>query len=143
MKKTHKTGRVVRFRLAKGSDLLGGITDFCAKNKIRCGTLQAVGATSRTVMGYYNQARRKYVQKTFRGEMEILALAGNVSIKDGKPFPHVHAMMSDTKLLAWGGHLFPGTIVFAAEVCVTELKGPARVRVPDPQTGLMLWGSKR
>jgi predicted DNA-binding protein with PD1-like motif len=64
---------------------------------------------------------------------------GNVSIKEGKPFLHLHIVVSDTDLRCWGGHLFPGSAVFAAEAHIQELEGGQRVRMPDATTGLALW----
>ncbi len=42
----------------------------------------------------------------------------------------------------YGGHLMPGTIIFAAEYWIQELTGEAIHREDDPQTGLMLWPDK-
>lgn len=142
MKRSLKPGRVFLFRLPFGSDLLDEIHEFLKKRRVRCGTVEAIGALSKATIGYYELKRRRYRQKTFRGEMELLSCAGNVSMKDGRPFAHLHAVLSDTKMRAFGGHVFPGSKVFAAEVCVRELKGAAMVRKPDPETGLVLWPRK-
>lgn len=134
-----RVGRTFLFRLEKGSDLLEGLASFCVGHKVRCATISLIGAVTEARIGYYEQVKRVYVQKTLRGELEILHCVGNLSLKDGKPFPHLHISLGDTRFRMWGGHLFPGSKVFAAEVCVTELRGPARVRGLDPETGLSLW----
>ena len=71
--------------------------------------------------------------------MEIVWCGGNVSIKDKEPFAHLHAALGGTDLRMYGGHLFPGCAVFAAEIAVTELTGGSRVRKLDRATGLPLW----
>ena len=134
-----KSGRTFLFRLPQGTDILEEIAAFCQKRRILCATVQIIGATSKVTIGYYDQKLHDYHKKTFRQEMEILSCAGNVSLKDGKPFLHLHATMGDTKLKVWGGHLFSGSKVFAAEAHILELKGPLLVRRPDPATGLLLW----
>lgn len=101
--------------------------------------MSVIGATSLATIGYYDQATHQYHKKAFRGEMEIVSCLGNVSLKEGKAFLHLHAVLGDTKLRCWGGHLFPGSMVFAAEASIQELKGPRLERVPDPGTGLALW----
>ena len=121
------------------ADIIEYLTEFCAKNKIFCAALNIIGATSKITIGFYDQKSHKYYPKTFEQEMEIVSCMGNVSLKDGKPFLHLHAVMGDTELRCWGGHLFPGSQVFAAEARVQELKGGQRVRMPDAATGLALW----
>ena len=89
-------------------------------------------------LGTYDPRKGKYLQKTLKGDLEILSCTGNVSLKEGQPFAHLHAVMGDKRLRAFGGHLFASK-VFAAEVFLTEPRGPALVRQPDPDTGLALW----
>ena len=125
-------------RLPRGSDILGWLTDFCARKKLRCGSLILIGATSADAIGYYDQLRRLYAWRTIRREMEIVSCTGNVSLKEGRPFLHLHAVLGDTRLRCFGGHLFPGCEVFAAEAHVVELSG-SRLREPDASTGLALW----
>ncbi len=132
-------GRVFLERLSHGADLLESLTDFCARNSIRCGFISVIGATSEATIGYYDQARHSYERKTFREEMEIVSCTGNVSLKDGAPFLHLHAVLSDSKLATFGGHVFPGSKLFAAEAFIQELAGEPRTRKPDSVTGLALW----
>ena len=40
---------------------------------------------------------------------------------------------------AFGGHLAPGTIVFACEFIIQEMEGAPYVRDYDEETGLQLW----
>lgn len=125
-------------RVPRGADLVEYLTALAARKRIRCGAVSVIGATHVATIGTFDQRRLAYVKKTFRGEMEIVSCTGNVSVKDGKPFLHLHAVLGDTKLRCYGGHLFPGSKVFSAEAHIVELSG-ARVREPDPETGLSLW----
>ncbi|HVE13770.1 MAG TPA: PPC domain-containing DNA-binding protein [Elusimicrobiota bacterium] len=135
----HSAGRHFLLRLPKGADVWEWLADFCARESVKTAAVQIIGATEEVTIGYYDQVRRDYHKRTFRQEMEILSCAGNVSLKDGKPFPHLHACMGDVELKVWGGHLFAGSKVFAAEAHVVELLGPERERLPDAATGLTLW----
>lgn len=132
-------GRGFLFRLPPGEDLYDGITAFCLKKKICFGTVSAIGAVSKATIGYYDQRKKKYVKKVFREELEMASCLGNISLKDGKSFLHLHATFGDTKLRAWSGHLFPGTTIFVAEISVTELKGKPLSRKLDQKAGLALW----
>jgi len=139
LEKPLKHGRQFLLRLPHGADIIEHLTDFCANKKIHCAAVSLIGATSKVTIGYYDQATHQYHPKVFEQEMEIVSCSGNVSLKDAKPFLHLHAVMGDTELRCWGGHLFPGSKVFAAEAHIQELKGGSRARMPDPATGLALW----
>jgi predicted DNA-binding protein with PD1-like motif len=72
--------------------------------------------------------------------MEIVSLYGNVSLKDGRPFAHLHVVLPDEQGNGKGGHLVAGGApVFACEVTIEEYSGPELVRNFDEQTGLFLW----
>jgi predicted DNA-binding protein with PD1-like motif len=92
-------------------------------------------------VGYYDQQTREYQFHQLDQPMEILNLAGNVSLKDGEPIVHAHITLADENGNAYGGHLAAGTVVFACECLVQELVGDELNRGLDEQTGLPLWKS--
>ncbi|OIO06446.1 MAG: hypothetical protein AUJ52_12220 [Elusimicrobia bacterium CG1_02_63_36] len=137
--KSRTVKRVFQFRVPPGEDLTEFLTEFCRAKKIRFGTVSCIGAVSKATLGYYEQIGKRYVKKILREELEIVSCLGNVSLRDGEPFLHLHAALSDAKLRTLGGHWFPGSTVFAAEVCITELSGSPETRLPDAASGLALW----
>ena len=72
---------------------------------------------------------------------ELASCAGNISLKDGEPFVHVHVVLADEAGNTKAGHLLEG-IVFAAEVHLRQLEGPKLERKYDEVTGLSLWEVK-
>jgi len=72
-------------------------------------------------------------------KLEIASCTGNISIKDGEIFVQAHITLADMEGKAFGGHLMPGTEIFAAEFFVQELIGQDLVRAKDEITGLPLW----
>ncbi len=64
---------------------------------------------------------------------------GNVSEKDHEIFVHAHITLADENYRCVGGHLMPGTEIFAAELYATPLVGKIPVREFDQPTGLTLW----
>lgn len=127
-------------RLTRESDLLEELTRMVTMLDIRAGTMQVIGAVSKLVLGYYHQDRREYETLDLPGHWEIASGLGNISIRDGVPFVHVHIVASGADGRAVGGHLVAGSIVFAAEAYVRALDGDPPVRIPDESTGLALWG---
>ena len=135
----HKIKRTIIGQLPYGSDLLDGLTQFVEKENIRLGRISGIGATTHAIVAFYDQNTKKYNPLEFPGGMEILNLQGNVSIRDSKPFVHVHLILSDAKGNVFGGHLLQGTKLFACEVTVDEFEGNELVRAYDERTGLHLW----
>jgi len=102
--------------------------------------LSGIGALTRAALGIFLPRESRYEVKEFTGELEICHLAGNVSVKEGKPFVHAHLVISDRDGRAYGGHLLPGCRIFVAEVLLTSLKGKRMERLPHPAlAGLSLW----
>jgi len=80
-----------------------------------------------------------YSRKSFSGNYEIISLTGNITCRDGEPWPHLHALFGDDQMAVVGGHLDQARVSATFECFITELGGPLnRSSVPDPQTGLFL-----
>jgi len=138
-----KLGRIFQFRVPPGEDLYEYLSAFCINRRIRFGAITAIGAVSKATIGYYDQKGKKYFKTVLQEELEIVSCNGNVSLKEGKPFLHLHIALSDTKLYTYGGHLFPGSVVFVAEATIQEFKGKPLVRNLDQAAGLPLWPCER
>ena len=133
-------GKILIGCLNKGDDLLKALTDICNQENIRLGEFSLVGALKGVFMGYYLQAEQKYVTCVeLKDTLEIASCIGNVSLKEGEIFVHVHIVVADHNGVCYGGHLMEGSEVFAAEYVVRELTGIDLNRVLDDETGLSLW----
>jgi len=126
-------------KLEHGADLLEELTGVCEEKNIRLGYVVALGAVRKARLGYYNQETKEYKFFELNKNLEITSLSGNISLRDGQPMVHAHITVSDSNGRTFGGHLAPGTIVFACEFIITALSGPQLTRDHDDQTGLPLW----
>ena len=111
-------------KLRRGVDLLEEITQVCKKEDIRLGRVEALGAVKKARLAYYDQDDHEYRFFELDQHLEITNLTGNISIKDGEPMVHAHVTLADEKGKAFGGHLAPGTIVFACELVIQVLEKP-------------------
>lgn len=127
-------------RLPKGGDLVKELTRVARENNITRGTVQVIGALENAELGFYNQLTFEYEPHHVNENVELLAGVGNISLKDGEPFVHLHLTLSDNKGAALGGHAMEGCIIFAAEAFLREVKGEPLERVLDEPTKLFLWG---
>jgi len=126
-------------RLERGSDMLNSLTEAARELGIDAGTVQAIGAVSELVVGYYRQEEKEYLRIPFPEHLEIGSALGNVSLKDGRPFVHMHVTATRADGTTVGGHLMEGTTVFLVEAYFRTLGGPAPVRKPEEDLGLAVW----
>lgn len=126
-------------RLPHNKDMITSIENFCLQNSIEMGWFSLIGAVSSVTLGYYDQKQMVYVTSKTDCHLEIASCSGNISLKDGKPFVHAHAVLTDENGKAVGGHIFSETIIFAGEIYIQAFTGKPLEREHDDQTGLMLW----
>jgi uncharacterized protein len=137
--KTVTPGKRYMGKLPFGGDLLEEITEICVKENISLGRVEAIGAVQKARLAFYNQETKEYNIYNLNKTFEITKLIGNISIKDGAPMVHAHITLADGKGNCFGGHLAPGTIVFACEIILESFDGPLFERGHDEETGLPLW----
>ena len=53
-------------------------------------------------------------------QLELVSFEGNITLKDGSPFPHVHVVLSDHNMSTAGGHLFETTVAAVGEFFLME-----------------------
>lgn len=129
-------------RLAKGADLLAELARVAAEHEIQWGTVSVIGALVRAKTAFYHQDERRYEAHLWDEPLEILHGVGNISLRDGKPFVHLHLTLSRADGSAVGGHAEQGCEIFAAEAAITPQDGAPGVRVFDEPTGLFLWAPR-
>ena len=135
-------GRSLLARLDHGGEIIGQITDLARDRKIRAAAISAIGALTRADLGFYDQTGQEYRIRAVEGPVEVASCIGNISLLEGEPFVHAHAVLADSSGVVLAGHLVRGTI-FAAEIFVQELAQADLSRAYDSQTGLKLWAGGR
>ncbi|WP_297069639.1 PPC domain-containing DNA-binding protein [Thermococcus sp.] len=133
-------GRNFLFRVPEGRELLGFINDFAKKNNIIIGAVSAIGSLRDPKIGYFDEAAGEYKVIELSGLYELVSLSGNISLKDGEPFAHIHVALGGPDGRLYGGHLVEGE-VFVVEVFIQELLGEPLERKPQ-ENGLTLWDAE-
>ncbi len=131
-------GRSFLLRARRGSDIIDFLTEFAKGNGMTAAAFTVIGALKSAKIGFYDQEKHQYSQISLSVPQEIACCIGNVSMKEGEPFIHAHAVLADENGNTRGGHLLEGK-VFAAEVQLTEFAGGKLARKHDDLTGLSLW----
>jgi uncharacterized protein len=133
-------GNAAFVRLERHSDLLLGLREAAAALDIEAGTVQILGAVEELAVAYFRQDVKRFDDPLQYPEpYEIAGGFGNVSLKNGKPYVHIHVTGSRADGKAVGGHLVEGTRVFLIEAYFRRLDGPAPERKHEEDLGLWVW----
>jgi predicted DNA-binding protein with PD1-like motif len=124
-------------KIERGESVVSTITDLCRREGIQNATFTGIGAVSWVECGYYALAEKKYYFIEYDELVEVVSLTGNVMLKDGEPFVHVHGVFTNTKNEAFGGHIVEMKVGVVLEV-VLESLASAFTRLPDACIGLSL-----
>ena len=122
-------------RIDRGEEVMSVLTDFCQREGIKLGQVSAIGAADRATICVYDVVEKQYFKQTFNEPMEVTALMGTVSSKDGQVHLHLHVTLADANLKARGGHLFKLVISGTCELFLRTLPGQVG-RQLDEETGL-------
>jgi hypothetical protein len=121
----------------KGENVIETITDFCIKHSIANAYFRGIGAVEYASCGYYSLDERKYYFTKYEKLIEVASSTGNVMLKDGKPFVHLHAVFTDTTNNAFGGHVEEMRVGVTLEIILTPLSTRIE-RMYDDCIGLYL-----
>ena len=124
--------------LERGDEIFDSIHTVVDEAGIKFGWINGIGAAENITLGAYPMEIKDYIKKEFEGEFELTSLVGNISTKNGSPFIHIHANISDEECNAYGGHLFSGTITATGELIIF-LSDSVVNRKESSEIGLYLW----
>jgi predicted DNA-binding protein with PD1-like motif len=123
--------------LAIGDEAMAAIASFATERQLRATQFTAIGAFSRVVVSYFDWATKQYRNIPIGEQVEVLSLIGDITLENGKPKVHAHAVISKADGTAHGGHLVEGHVRPTLEVVMTETPGYLKRRF-DAESGLAL-----
>ena len=133
-----KTADSYLLRLDTDEDIIATLTWFADDRRIDSGIVTGIGSVHHAVLGYFDRDTREYLRRTIEPDCEIVSLGGNLAVKEGKPFAHVHVTLGTRDFQALAGHLFEGKVAATCELVVRAFEGMVQ-RKKDEKSGLWLW----
>lgn len=134
-----KFGNTYVIRMDRGEEIVSTLTDFCKKEKISLGSVDALGAADHAVIGLYDVGTREFRKKTFDEPLEVSSLHGNISTKNGEIYLHLHINLAREDLSVVGGHLAECRLSATCEMFVRSLEGTVERYHDEEVTGLNLY----
>jgi predicted DNA-binding protein with PD1-like motif len=120
-----------------GDEVMATLTTFASERGITAGHFTAIGAFSGVVVAFFDWRTKTYTPIRFDEQVEVLSLAGDVSVEDRKPKIHAHVVIGKADATAHGGHLLEGWVRPTLETVLTELPSQLERRF-DAESGLAL-----
>ena len=121
----------------KGDEVAGGLLSFAKDNNLSASHFTAIGAFERVTLGFFERERKDYKRITINEQVEVLSLAGDITLEKGEPKVHAHVVLGKRDATAHGGHLLEAHVWPTLEVVLEEMPA-ALVRRYDASTGLSL-----
>ena len=117
--------RTYRVRMAKGDDILSGLTEFAEQHHIRNAHFTGLGAVDHAVFGWADSTDPSgYRRITIDEGAEIVSFTGNITVNNqGRSVVHGHGSFSLSDGSVKGGHWFEARIATIADIFVTEAEG--------------------
>ncbi|MFP8892633.1 MULTISPECIES: PPC domain-containing DNA-binding protein [Chryseobacterium] len=117
------------------SNIVEALTDFIQNQNIRAGEVTGIGAVSEATLRFFNPATKKYVDRTFKEQMEVTNISGNVSEIEGEQTLHLHITLGRQDYTALAGHLLEAKIQGAGEFIFYPLATRV-VKIKNEETGI-------
>jgi predicted DNA-binding protein with PD1-like motif len=113
------TGRVFEVRFGTGDEILTGLYDFVAKNKITSGHITGIGGLAPgALLGWGDPEVGAFKRIEIKDKTEIVSLIGDISSPNGKPYVHVHMVVGSADGTTKAGHLLEAHIAPVGELTV-------------------------
>jgi len=79
--------------LATGDEAVRTLTSFAVTERLGASHFTAIGAFSRAVVAYFDWSAKQYRKIAIDEQVEVLSLIGDISLEDGTPKVHAHAVL--------------------------------------------------
>lgn len=125
-------------RLNKGELLVESLTKLAKEKQLGGAWVSGLGGALWAELGFYDLPNQQYHFQKVEKLLEITALQGNLSLKEGKPVFHIHGTFSDSNLHAIGGHVKELCVAGTCEIYLHTIFGEPLTRTPNDEVGLPL-----
>ena len=120
-----RSGHTYRVTMAKGDEIMSGLTEFAEQYHIKHGHFTALGAINKGVFGWTDVESGKGQKRLdLNQEAEIVSLMGSISVDaQGRSIVHGHGTVAVSDGSVRGGHWWEAHVSIIAEIFVTDEEG--------------------
>ncbi|HEX7088867.1 MAG TPA: PPC domain-containing DNA-binding protein [Longimicrobiales bacterium] len=122
--RTQRTSFGYVLALEPGDELIRSLIAFARNEDVDGAALTGLGSVRGVELGFYHLDRQEYGRLHLDEPLEVCALAGNLALLDGEPFPHVHGIFGRPDGSTLGGHVFEAVCSVTLELAVHTAARP-------------------
>jgi predicted DNA-binding protein with PD1-like motif len=130
-------GRTAVLVFDTDDEVVETLASWCGEQDVTAARFTAIGALRDVTLGWFDWQAKEYRKIPVDEQVEVLTLAGDVAVNEGKPAVHAHVVVGDGQGDARGGHLLAGHVRPTLELVIDEPPAHLRKR-HDPESGLAL-----
>jgi hypothetical protein len=123
--------------LAKGDEVMSGLTDFARQNKVTAASFTAIGAFSYATVAWFDDNRKEFKLIPINQQVELVSMIGDIALSGDQPVVHTHVAVASSDGTVRGGHLIEAHVFPTLELFLTVYP-TALHKQRDDATGLKL-----
>lgn len=114
------TATTYHVRFADGDEILSGLTDLAQREGITAAQVTGLGGLSSALLAFGDPSigERVFRLLPVDAKSELISLVGTVSLRDGEPSVHLHAVLALEDGTTRGGHVLELNVAPVAEVTI-------------------------
>ena len=128
-------GNRLQIRIESGENVLEPLVELARREGLGYGLVSGLGAVRWVRLAYLNADTTEYEPHEVTEQLEVVSLIGNLAVRDGEPFFHLHISLARRDLTTFGGHFLDAIAHPTLEVSIQPEDGTI-VRRFDPQLGM-------
>jgi predicted DNA-binding protein with PD1-like motif len=123
--------------LAKGDEVMSGLTDFARQNKVTSASFTAIGAFSHATVAWFDDGRKEFKLIPIEQQVELVSMIGDIALVNDQPSVHTHVAVASSDGTVRGGHVINAFVFPTLELFMTVYPTPLH-KESDKATGLKL-----
>lgn len=123
--------------LAKGDEVMSGLTDFARQNKVTSASFTAIGAFSHATVAWFDDGRKEFKLIPIEHQVELVSMIGDIALVNDQPAVHTHVAVASSDGTVRGGHVINAFVFPTLELFMTVYPTPLH-KESDKATGLKL-----
>jgi predicted DNA-binding protein with PD1-like motif len=109
---------VFQVNFSTGDEIVSGLTDLAIKHHITSGYITGLGGLSTALLAFGDPKLNAFKKVPVNAKSELVSLVGDIQMRDGKPYVHLHAVVALIDGSTRGGHVMEAHVAPVAEIAV-------------------------
>ncbi|HVY64427.1 MAG TPA: DUF296 domain-containing protein [Gammaproteobacteria bacterium] len=109
---------VFQANFGTGDEIVSGLTDLAIRHHITSGYITGLGGLSGALLAFGDPKLNAFRKVPITDKCELVSLVGDIQLRDGKPYVHLHAVVAFADGSTKGGHVMEAHVAPVAEIAV-------------------------